>query len=89
MLPADRGIPSLRSVSISNLTINSSATAIAIEGLLDSPIRDFALKNVLIHTESAGSIKYVKDWELTNVEIKTSDGSTLQLMPLTPQSYEY
>lgn len=73
VLPASRGIPEVRNVSIANVKATGAKLAIAANGYPDKPIHDVRLSDITIEAVTAGNIKNAADWQLTNVAIQTSD----------------
>lgn len=71
--PAKKGIPVFRDVYISNNNIQGAKTAINANGLAQSKLRGFHLKNVTVTAEKAGLIDHANGWEFNNVKIIAPD----------------
>src|SRR5206468_8022422 len=73
--PVTETTPIYRNIRISNLTATCDRSAGLIVGLPESAITDVVLENVQITAATTGlKIKYAKDTELKNVQIKTKQG---------------
>lgn len=79
VLPASRGIPTFRQVTIERLRALNSGTAIRASGLEAKPIRDFEWNNVYIEAKTAGSIKNAAAWSFRNSVIRTLDDKPIAL----------
>jgi polygalacturonase len=80
VLPASRGIPEVRNVSITNLKATGAKIAIAVNGFPDKPIRDVRLANITIEAASAGRINHAADWQLWDVVINAADNRPVSLL---------
>lgn len=77
-VPREKGIPHFSNIRISNCTVtNVSGSAFHVEGIQDSYISDYVIKDVKISAKRTGYLKYVKNWRLENVEIITPKGEEL------------
>ncbi|MCX2479809.1 glycoside hydrolase family 28 protein [Pedobacter sp. MC2016-15] len=81
--PAKKGIPVFRDVYISNINIQGAKTAINANGLAQSKLRGFHLKNVTVTAEKAGLIDHAIGWEFNNVKIITPDQGKPELKDAT------
>lgn len=77
--PEERGIPKFKDVYIANIRVTDAKKAISAAGIPQSYIDNFVLNNVYIEAKTAGEISYATDWKFNKVDIKTNDGSTLQV----------
>ena len=77
VLPASRGIPEVRNISISNVTATGAKLAIAANGFPEVPIHGVRLSNISIEAASAGKIQNAADWQMTNVVVQAADGKPL------------
>jgi len=71
--PAAKGIPVFKDVYISNINIKSAKTGINANGLAESKLIGYHLKNVTVTAEKAGLIDHAKGWEFKNVKITADD----------------
>jgi polygalacturonase len=71
--PAEKGIPVFKDVYISNINIKGAKTAINANGLEQSKLSGYHLKNVTVTAEKAGLIDHAKGWEFNNVKINADD----------------
>jgi polygalacturonase len=77
VLPASRGIPEVRNISISNVTATGAKLAIAANGFPEMPIHDVRLSNITVEATSAGKIQNAADWQMTNVVVQAVDGKPM------------
>ena len=78
-VPAEKGLPHLRRVRISDIHATGARRAFSVVSYQDSPLEDFELKNIHIAAQTAGSIADAANWRFTDTEIQTADGSTVTL----------
>lgn len=71
--PAEKGIPVFKDVFISNIHIKGAKVAINANGLEQSKLIGYHLKNVTVTAEKAGLIDHAKGWEFKNVKITADD----------------
>ena len=77
-VPREKGIPHFSNVRISNCTaMDTRVDAFHVEGIEDSYISDFTVKDVKVSAQNTGYLKYVKNWHLENIEITTPKGEDL------------
>lgn len=81
--PASKGIPTFRNISLYNIDVKGAKRAINVNGLEESYIENFKLKDVHIEAETAGQIAYSRNWDLEDVTLKTGDGSRVELKETT------
>lgn len=82
-VPHDKGLPHFRDVHIYNIKATGAKKAFAVSSYPDAPLIDFEFKNIDIDAKTAGSIQNAQDWKLTDVRIKTGDGSRLAVKDST------
>jgi len=63
------GIPTFRNFRIEGLIATRAGSAVEIEGLKESSISDFSIKDSKIECKRPGYIRYVKNWTFSNVDI--------------------
>src|SRR3546814_431848 len=80
VLPARRGIPTFRRVTIERVRALNSTTAIQAKGSESSSILDFYLNSVHIEAKEAGTIQYAKDWSFKNATTRTPDGNRVKVV---------
>ncbi|MEJ4088704.1 glycoside hydrolase family 28 protein [Galbibacter orientalis] len=78
-VPASKGIPTFKNISLSNIDVKGAEKAMNVKGLENSIIENISLNDVHIEAKTAGGISYSKDWNLENVSIKTEDKSEITL----------
>ena len=77
--PAERGITTFKDVFISNIHLTGAKTAIHVNGLPQSKVSNFNLKNVAITAATAGTIEHAEGWKFNNVKITAADNSKLEV----------
>tara|TARA_R110002050_G_scaffold55296_1_gene124890 strand:+ start:24937 stop:26382 length:1446 start_codon:yes stop_codon:yes gene_type:complete len=75
----EKGIPTFKNITISNINVKGAKKAINVNGIEKSIIKNFTLNNVSIQAETAGSINYSENWIINNVNIQTKDSSKVNL----------
>ena len=69
--PPEKGIPVFRKISFSDIKAIDSGQPINTEGLENSYLDDFSLKNVYIQAHKPGKIAFARNWTLENVRFET------------------
>ena len=77
--PPEKGIPTFKNISISNIEVQGAKRAIYVNGMEASTVSNIQLTDVHIAAQKAGQITYSKDWTLNNVSLNIADGSTLTI----------
>ncbi|MBW2962551.1 glycoside hydrolase family 28 protein [Mesonia aestuariivivens] len=77
--PASKGIPTFKDISLHNINVRRAKRAINVNGLENSYITNFNLKDVHIQAATAGQINYSENWNLENVSLKTEDNSKVKI----------
>jgi len=67
--PASLGIPKFRNIWFNDIQAKDCKVAIICEGVENSPVEGFYLKNVHITGENPGHMYWAKNWKLKNVSI--------------------
>jgi polygalacturonase len=75
VVPPDKGMPHFRNVRISGLKSTGAQRAFAVSSYADSPLVDFAFKDIEIEARTAGTIANAQGWKMENIRVKTSDGT--------------
>ncbi len=75
--PIEKGIPVFRDIYVNNVSITQAGTAIAAEGMTQSPLRNFHFEKVKVEAATAGTIQYARDWDFKDVQIIPDDGGTI------------
>jgi polygalacturonase len=78
-VPPEKGIPHFRDVSISGIKATGAQRAFQVASQPDSPLLRFRFQNLDIETKSAGSIAGAEDWTFSGVNLKSADGSRVDL----------
>ncbi|ALI97839.1 glycoside hydrolase family 28 protein [Rufibacter tibetensis] len=81
--PEERGIPTFRDVTISNITATNAKKALSAAGIEKSSVQGFVLKNIKIEAATAGEISYASNWTFKNVSLQTKDNSNLKVQNST------
>jgi hypothetical protein len=79
LVPPEKGLPHFRNVKISGIKAVDAQRAFSVSSYKDSPLENFAFKNLDIEAKLAGSIQYADHWTFANTHIKTTDGSVVKL----------
>lgn len=77
--PKSKGIPTFKDISLYNIEVRGAKRAINVNGLENSYITNFNLKDVHIQAATAGQINYSKNWNLEKVSLKTDDNSKVKI----------
>jgi hypothetical protein len=78
-VPPEKGIPHFRDVSISEIKASGAQRAFQVSTHPDAPLLRFRFQNLDIEAKTAGSIAGAQDWTFTGLNLKTADGSRLDL----------
>jgi polygalacturonase len=81
--PPERGIPEIRNVHLSRITVLGAERAISISGTKESIVKDFLFRDITIEAKTAGRISFAQSWKFENVSIKTKDDSQLNTQNCT------
>jgi hypothetical protein len=74
-VPPERGLPHLRDIEVWGIQATGAQQAFGVSSYENSPLENVELKDWRIAAARAGSIQNARDWTLTNIHIKTADGS--------------
>jgi polygalacturonase len=77
--PPEKGIPHFKDIYISGVVVKHAKTAISATGLDKSLLDNFNFDHVDVNADSAGEISFAKDWKWKDVNVKTSDKSTVSV----------
>jgi polygalacturonase len=75
--PPERGIPEIKNVHLSKITVHSAKRAISVSGTKESIVKDFIFYDVAIKADTAGRISFAQGWKFEKVSIKAEDNSQL------------
>lgn len=78
-VPPEKGLPHLRNVRVENLKATGARQAFNVSSYKDSPLEDVQFRNVTIEARTAGKIENARDWKFTNTQVRTADGSKIDL----------
>jgi hypothetical protein len=81
--PPERGIPEIRKVLLSQITVDGAKRAISVSGTKESVVKYFHLSNVTIEADTAGKISFAQGWKFENISIKAEDNSQLNIQNCT------
>ncbi len=76
---AERGLPHLRNVHISDIVAKGARQAFSVASYKDSPLLNFEFKNIDVESKTAGTIRNAEHWTFSNTHIKAADGSEVTL----------
>lgn len=77
--PPAKGIPVFRNIFVDGLKATGAKKAVNGLGLKESVIDRFSLTNVSIAAETAGEIKFCRNWKFDKVSISAADGSKVKM----------
>ncbi|MBE7053126.1 MAG: glycoside hydrolase family 28 protein [Ruminococcaceae bacterium] len=66
-------MPTLKNISVENVTCNKATTGITVEGYIDHEVENVYLKDITANAETPTVIKYVKNLNFENVSINLCD----------------
>ncbi|MEL0456506.1 glycosyl hydrolase family 28 protein [Flavobacteriaceae bacterium SZ-1-7] len=75
----EKGIPTFKNITLSNINVKGATTAINVSGIEQSIVENVTLNNVHIEAKKAGQISYSADWTLNNVRVIAEDNSKVLL----------
>lgn len=78
-VPPEKGVPHFRDVTISGVRAAGAQRAFQVASHPDSPLLRFRFRDIDIEAKTAGSITGAEDWSFTGVNIRTADGSRVEL----------
>jgi polygalacturonase len=78
-VPPEKGIPHFRDITISGVNARGAQRAFQVASHPDSPLLRFRFRDLDIEAKTAGSIAGAKDWTFTGLNLKTVDGSRVEL----------
>ena len=73
--PPEKGIPEFRNIRLSNIVVENAKRAFYANAYPEKPIHDVSWDNISIETEESGELTYASDWTMTNVRLKTENGT--------------
>ena len=77
--PAERGLCEFRNITIEDVNISGARRIFSAEGLPAKPIINVKWLNIAAQGGLAGTIKYARDWTMTNVKLKTFEGDEVKV----------
>lgn len=77
VVPAERGIPEFKDVRIENIHVTGAENAFYANAYKEKKMDNFVWKNVYIESEKAGTLKYISNWKMINVEVHAKDNLLL------------
>lgn len=78
-VPPEKGTPHFKNVYMWNMKGTVRGSAVSISGMKESPIENYFLSDIDIEARSPGSISNARGWRFTNVNVRSSAGSTLRV----------
>ncbi len=74
VLPVERGYCDFRDLRIENVEVVGATRIFSASGLPEKPIVNVTFANITAQGAEAGSIEYVNNWTMTNVNLTTNKG---------------
>jgi hypothetical protein len=78
-VPAGKGTPHFRNITFSRIQATGAQTAIDVNAAEDAPMERFAMNNVDLRAEHAGSIRHIDTWSFRDVNITATDRAPLKI----------
>ncbi len=78
-VPPEKGMPHFRDITISGIRARGAQRAFQVASHPDSPLLRFRFQNLDIGAKTAGSIAGARDWIFKDLNLKTADGSRVEL----------
>lgn len=77
--PAEKGIPHVKDVFVSDITATNAKKAINAIGLATSNLTGFHFANITVEAAMAGEISFADGWQFSNTVVKTKDSSRVSV----------
>ncbi len=82
-VPAGRGLPQFRDVTITGVKATGAKAAFNVAAYKDAPLTAFRLEHWDVKAQTAGRIADARDWSVNDVAVHTADGSRVTLIDST------
>jgi polygalacturonase len=79
-VPAEQGLPHFSDVHIWNIRATGAKMAIQVAAYPNATLDNFRLDHLNIEANTAGTIADTRNWQLSDIDIKTADNSRLQFL---------
>jgi len=79
VMPPERGFCELRNLTFENIRITGARRIFSVDGLREKPIANVSWHNIDAQGHLAGSIKYARDWTMSNVQLRTLEPEDLKV----------
>jgi len=76
-VPLAQGLAHFRNVRITNIKATGARTAFEVSASPEAPLEDFRLDHISIQAQTAGKVADANNWTLSDVTIRSADGSQL------------
>ena len=73
----EKGMPNFKNIFISNVSGKNIRTFVNCVGSEKSVIDGVTLKDIRVKAGRAGNVRYTNNFQMENVVLETSDGSTI------------
>jgi polygalacturonase len=85
-VPEEKGLPHFSDVHIWNIRATGAKTAILVSAYPKATLDDFKLDHISIEAQTAGSISDAHNWQMSDIDIRTADGTKVKFAdsPATP-----
>lgn len=81
--PPEKGTPTFRNIYVNNVNITNARAALSAEGMEQSPLENFYFGNVKVEAETAGAVKFAKNWKRKDFIIETKDKTKVEVKEAT------
>jgi polygalacturonase len=83
VLPPERGLCEFRNITIEDVKIVGARRIFSAAGMPQKPITNVKWTNISAQGNEAGIIESARNWTMTNVELRTADGTPVKLTDCT------
>jgi hypothetical protein len=77
--PPERGLCEFRDITIENVQVVGAKRIFSASGLPEKPIVGVRFVNVTAEGAESGFIEHARDWQMTNVRLKTPKGEPVKI----------
>ena len=75
----EKGTPYFNDIHLSDFKVQNSKTFLNVEGTATSLMKNFNLTNIDANVDKAGDIKFARDWEFNNINIRTKNHQSFNI----------
>jgi polygalacturonase len=77
--PPERGLAEFRDITIEDVKVTGARRIFSAAGVPTKPIHDVRWRRVDAQGQEGGSIEWARDWTMTDVTLRTADGSDVRI----------